>query len=496
MNGREPGTRKGPTLHAFARPARWLGTLPLINNTRFRLTLLVLLAALPAFGLLLLTASEQRNDAIASGREEAERLVSLSAADQDRLIDSADQLLTTLGRLPEIRGDDQPACHDLLLSLIAAYPDYTDLAVVQRDGSIFCAAITNEQTVQQPIIERAFARNAFQIGNYQATIRNTQPTIGFAAPVLGSGTVPTRAVYASVDLKSLNQRLGTFAAQAKFRPGSVLTVYDSTGTVLIQYPAVGENKVIGTSLANSPAVRTMLTQQSGVETVTGSDGQQYIVAYQTAVGSATESGSGTAYVSLAVPQEEVLRLANQSFRRNLGRLGIAALLAVVAAWIFADLFVRRDHETHKALVSELYQAFGSGSVDDLDEIVAADLVDHNPAPGQAAGLEGLKQVIAAFRAAFPDGEIVPQELLADHDKVVARVALTGTQVANFFGIPSMGSPVTANGVETFRFAGGLIVESWSLFGQLVPILTSEDDDVIEDLDHHRRGLLSRLMHRR
>lgn len=492
----EPGTGKGPTLRNFARPARWLSRLPLIHNTRVRLTVLVLLAALPAFGLLLLTASQQRTDAVASGREEAERLVSLSAADQDRLIDSTNQLLTTLGRLPEIRGDDTGACHELLLSLMAAYPDYTDLAVVKRDGTIFCTAISTEKTVEEPIIERTFARNAFQIGNYQATAAANQPAIGFAAPVLGSGTEPTRAVYAAVDLKSLNQRLGTFAAQAKFKPGSILTVYDSQGTVLVQYPAVGNSPVIGTSFADTPAVKRMLSQQSGVVDATGVDGAQYIVAFQTAVGTASDSGSGTAYVSLAVPKDEILRLANESFRRNLGRLGIAALLAVVAAWIFADLFVRRDHETRKALVSELYQAFDTGSVDELDEIVASDLVDHNPAPGQAPGLEGLKQVIAEFRAAFPDGEIVPQELLADHDKVVARVTLTGTQVANFFGIPSLGRPVTANGVETFRFAGGLIVESWSMFGELAPMLTPEDDDVFEDLDHHRRGVIARLLHRR
>lgn len=492
----DPGVGKGPMVRVFARPARWLGKLPLIHNTRFRLTVLVLLAALPAFALLVLTASEQRSDAIASGREEAQRLVSLSAADQDRLIDSANQLLTTLGQLPEIRGDDPQACHALLLSMIAVYPDYTDLAVVRRDGAIFCSAVSNQTTVDQSIVKRAFASNAFQIGNFEATSYERQPTIGFAEPVLGSGTEPTRAVYAAVDLQSLSQRLGTFAAQAQFKPGSILTVYDSKGTVLVQYPTQGGSGVIGKSLAKSPAVQTMLTQQTGVETVTGDGGTQYIFAYQTAVGSATDSGSGTAYVSLAVPKDEILKLANASFRKNLGRLGIAALLAVVAAWIFADLFVRRDHETRKALVSELYQAFSSGSADELDEIVASDLVDHNPAPGQAPGLEGLKQVIAEFRAAFPDGEIVPQELLADHDKVVARVTLTGTQVANFFGIPSMGRPVTANGVETFRFAGGLIVESWSMFGQLVPMLPSEDDEVFDDLDHHRRGLLSRLLHRR
>ncbi len=87
---------------------------------------------------------------------------------------------------------------------------------------------------------------------------------------------------------------------------------------------------------------------------------------------------------------------------------------------------------------------------------------------------------------------MPQELLADRDKVVARVTLTGTHVSDFFGVPPSGAPVTADGVETYRFAGGLIVESWSMFGEIVPILSPDLLPNGRAPERERRGLFGRL----
>ncbi len=84
-----------PMLRVFARPFRWLAGTPLANSLRFRLTLLVLLAALPALGLLLLTASEQRTNAIEAAELETRRVARLAAANQNNLIDETQLLLNT-----------------------------------------------------------------------------------------------------------------------------------------------------------------------------------------------------------------------------------------------------------------------------------------------------------------------------------------------------------------------------------------------------------------
>lgn len=482
-------------LRVFARPFRWLASTSLAHSLRVRLTLLVLLAALPALALLLLTASEQRNDAIGAAEEDALRVARLAAANQNSLIAQTRLLLNTLARLPEVRADDPAACDTLLVNLVDSDPRYTNLGVVYRDGTAFCTGLTDEtvgRVIDFGFVQRTLSNEAFTIGTYQTALANGQPTIFFALPVAGTVGTNQRVVFAALNLGDLD----AFSQQASLQEGSTLTIFDANGTVILRVPDDDDPSVVGFQLVGKPEVDTLLNKQSGVETIELSDGERYIYAFERVYPVVDDNpGVGTAYISLAVPEERVLQAANDTFRRNLGRLGIVALLSMVAAWVLSDVFVQRDSETRKSLVAELYQAFNSGSVDTLDDMIAPNFTDRNPAPGQARGIEGIKQVIAEFKAAFPDGTIVPQELLADRDKVVARVTLTGTHVADFFGVQPSGAPVTADGVETYRFAGGLIVESWSMFGEIVPILSPDLVANGQPSDQERRGLFKRLFGR-
>lgn len=480
-------------LSVFARPFRWLAGTALAHSLRARLTLLVLLAALPALALLLLTASEQRNDAILAAEEDAQRVARLAAANQNSLIAQTRLLLNTLARLPEVRADDPAGCNTLLRNLVNSDPRYTNLGVVYRDATAFCTGLSDETVgwvIDFDFVQRTLANDAFTIGTYQTAMANGQPTIYFALPVTGTVGTNQRLVFAALNLGDLD----AFSQQASLQEGSILTIFDANGTVILRVPDDPNN--VGRQLVGQPEVDTLLNKQSGVETTELSNGERYIYAFERVVQASEDNpGEGTAYISLAVPEEQVLQAANATFQRNLGRLGIVALLSIVAAWVLGDVFVQRDSETRKSLVAELYQAFNSGSVDTLDDMIASNFTDRNPAPGQARGIEGIKQVIAEFKAAFPDGTIVPQELLADRDKVVARVTLTGTHVADFFGVPPSGTPVTADGVETYRFAGGLIVESWSMFGEIVPILSPDLVANGQPTERERRGLFKRLFGR-
>ena len=40
-------------------------------------------------------------------------------------------------------------------------------------------------------------------------------------------------------------------------------------------------------------------------------------------------------------------------------------------------------------------------------------IDHDPIPDQPGGLIGLKQAVASFRSAFPDGEMIVNDIVAD-----------------------------------------------------------------------------------
>src|SRR5260370_7355740 len=111
--------------------------------------------------------------------------------------------------------------------------------------------------------------------------------------------------------------------------------------------------------------------------------------------------------------------------------------------------VRRDRDIHK------WNNLGA-----LDGIVDGNIISHNGLPGLPPGLEGGKMAHMAFAAAFSDGHVTTEDLVAEGDKVVERFSFRGTNTGSFLGAPSTGKQVTATGVAIFRIANGKIVEHW------------------------------------
>ena len=117
-------------------------------------------------------------------------------------------------------------------------------------------------------------------------------------------------------------------------------------------------------------------------------------------------------------------------------------------------------EANKALVRRYRDIHNSNNLAALDEIVAADIISHNGLPGLPPGLEGGKMAHMVFVAAFPDGHVTTEDLVAEEDKVVERFSFHGTNTGPFLGAPATGKQVTATGMAIFRIANGRIVEHW------------------------------------
>ena len=119
-------------------------------------------------------------------------------------------------------------------------------------------------------------------------------------------------------------------------------------------------------------------------------------------------------------------------------------------------------EENKALVRRYFEEIDEQrDVSVLDEFVVPDFIDHNPSPGFAPDLEGLKQSFLHFLAATPDGYHVVEDMIAEGDKVVTRVSAYGTQTGELFGIPPTGNQMRVTGIAVHRIADGKIVEHWN-----------------------------------
>ena len=101
----------------------------------------------------------------------------------------------------------------------------------------------------------------------------------------------------------------------------------------------------------------------------------------------------------------------------------------------------------------------AGKIDSADQYVWEDVVEQVPLPGQGPGLEGLKDIVRAMRAAFPDIVFSIKEQITEGDKVASRFEWTGTHKGEFFGIPATDRNVRVWGVVFDRLENGRIKDT-------------------------------------
>jgi steroid delta-isomerase-like uncharacterized protein len=113
-----------------------------------------------------------------------------------------------------------------------------------------------------------------------------------------------------------------------------------------------------------------------------------------------------------------------------------------------------------------------GNIEAAEQYVWEDVIEQVPLPGQGPGLDGLKDILRAMRAGFPDIVFSIQEQVAERDKVASRFEWTGTHRGEFLGIPATGRTVRVWGIVIDRLEDGrikdtrIIMDTFGLLGQL------------------------------
>ena len=120
-------------------------------------------------------------------------------------------------------------------------------------------------------------------------------------------------------------------------------------------------------------------------------------------------------------------------------------------------------DKNKELVNRYYQE-AMGNLSGIEEVIAADFVDHHFPPGTPAGPEGVRQFFTGvLGSVFSDMRIDIDYLIAEGDKVDCHFALLAKHTGEFAGIPPKGNQIRCPAISTFRIEGGMLAEAWELF---------------------------------
>ncbi|HZD56030.1 MAG TPA: cache domain-containing protein [Anaerolineales bacterium] len=303
-------------------------------SLRARLILLVLLAVIPALGLILYSGAEQRRLAAENTRADALSLARLLAADHTRFIEETRQLLLTLAHLTEVREENSSACDQLFSGLLDQYPQYTNLGVISLEGNAYCSAVPIHRTVNladRGYFQRAIENNDFAIGNYQIDEITGSPAINFGYPVRDEAGKVQSVVFASLNLNWLDR----LVTQSQLPDGAALIMLDSNSTVLVYYP--NPQQWVGKSLPDQPLVKAILSEGIGTMSLPGLDGIERLYAF---VPLSSNYGDRF-FIGVGLSEEIAFAMANQILVRQFIGLTAVFILALAAAWIGSDLFILR-----------------------------------------------------------------------------------------------------------------------------------------------------------
>jgi steroid delta-isomerase-like uncharacterized protein len=109
---------------------------------------------------------------------------------------------------------------------------------------------------------------------------------------------------------------------------------------------------------------------------------------------------------------------------------------------------------------EEFQTKGDVSV--AEELLADDFVDHTPFGPFAPTRDGVIDLFATLRAAFPDLRAEVHDMLVEGDEVVTRKTFHGTHEGEFLGIPPTGNAVSMDVIDIVRQRDGRLVEHWNV----------------------------------
>jgi steroid delta-isomerase-like uncharacterized protein len=117
-----------------------------------------------------------------------------------------------------------------------------------------------------------------------------------------------------------------------------------------------------------------------------------------------------------------------------------------------------------ATLQNMFDRMNAGDVDGFVAAMADDFVEHEALPGGFPPTkDGVRAFFTMYRAAFPDLSMHTEDVVADGDKVVARVRFTGTHRGEFLGMAPTGKSSDVEAIDIVRFGDdGLARDHWGV----------------------------------
>jgi steroid delta-isomerase-like uncharacterized protein len=114
---------------------------------------------------------------------------------------------------------------------------------------------------------------------------------------------------------------------------------------------------------------------------------------------------------------------------------------------------------NKTLVRRTFEeVWNQGKLELIEELVDPNYISNDPNNPGVRGPDGIRRLVLAYRAAFPDVRFTVEDQIAEGDQVVTRWTARGTHQGPLMGLPATGKQATVTGITISRISGGKVIE--------------------------------------
>ena len=302
-----------------------------LGSLRLRIVLLVALAVVPAMILLVWSAVQYRQEAIAQAKAQVLEAAHDAAKTEAYHISQTRQLFMTLSHFPPIKQHSAPETTEIFNQIMSTNPGYTAILGTKPDGITFATYPKKKTPIN--LIDRGYFREAlktgqFTVGNYVIGRVSGKPTLTMAYPVKGPDGKLLSVLVCGLSTEWLSEIL----VKANLPRDAHLAVIDAQGLLVARIPPAPQ--LIGKPKFAPAVTKSLTMHQEGFYEGIGAGGEKRLYGY-TRLG----KEAGAVYVMFSIPMKDVVAAPNRVMAQYLALAGVVALIAMLVAWFMGTASV-------------------------------------------------------------------------------------------------------------------------------------------------------------
>ena len=323
-------------------------------SIRAQLFFVIFIVALPAAGIMAYTSIRLHDEALNEAQKVTERLVERIAVEQQNLVNGAEQLMTALAELPEVKQHDAARVEPILRRLVKLNTSYSNIFIADKSGDVWATAVPVKHpfnVADRQYFQNAMARGQLSSGEYIISRAISKPTINFSYPVKNDRDEITGIISVGFNVS----RYWKILDRLQYPAGTSFVLIDNKGTIL--YRALNPEQFIGKSYTPKAFKQMLEGPEIGTSLRKGLVGDKRIISFK----KIRINGEHAAYmyVTAGIPLKVALKQANQSLVYSIAVFSTIIVAAFFIAWIIG----KRSILDRVALLERASQRLAKGELD-------------------------------------------------------------------------------------------------------------------------------------